>query len=214
MELYIDSANIEQIAQVMPLGILQGVTTNPTLIAKEKRDFQTLIRNIAKLVDGKIWCQVTSTEAESMVNEALEINSWAKNIVIKLPMGMEGLKAASILSRKGVETNMTLVYSVPQAVLAAKAGVSYVSPYVGRVDDTGWDGMSLIKEIVDVFQSLQVKTKVIAASIRGPQQVIDALRTGVHAVTMPYQVLLSMVRNPMTDIGLEQFMTDWNNANM
>jgi transaldolase len=210
MEFYIDTANLKQIEEVMPLGILEGVTTNPSLVARENRDFKELIQEIAKRVDGKIWAEVVSTEANAMVEEALEINQWAPNMVIKLPMGFEGLKAASRLSKLNVETNMTLVYSVPQAILAAKAGVKYVSPYAGRMDDIGWNGVGLIQEIVEAFSNLKLNTQVIAASIRGPQHVLDVLAAGVHAVTMSYDVLKKMIQNPMTDIGLEQFLTDWN----
>jgi transaldolase len=210
MEFYIDTANLKQIEEVMPLGILEGVTTNPSLVARENRDFKELIQEIAKRVDGKIWAEVVSTEANAMVEEALEINQWAPNMVIKLPMGFEGLKAASRLTKLNVETNMTLVYSVPQAILAAKAGVKYVSPYAGRMDDIGWNGVGLIQEIVEAFSNLKLNTQVIAASIRGPQHVLDVLAAGVHAVTMSYDVLKKMIQNPMTDIGLEQFLTDWN----
>jgi transaldolase len=214
MELYIDTANLDDIKEAMSLGILEGVTTNPTLVAREKRQFQELIREIAPHVPGKIWCEVIGLDAESMIREARDMAAWAPKVVVKLPMGKEGIKAASTLSREGVETNMTLVYSVAQAVLAAKAGVAYVSPYLNRVDEIGWSGAALIGNIVKTFADLRLGTKVIAASIKGPQQVLDVLNLGVDAVTMSCQVLYQMMNNPMTDIGLSRFLADWKAAGL
>lgn len=211
MEMYVDTANLDQIREAVSLGILDGVTTNPSIIAKEKRNFKEMIARIAELVPapGKVWCEVIGTDADTMVREALDMQTWASRVVVKLPMGAEGVKAASRLSKEGVETNMTLVYSVPQALLAAKAGVSYVSPYLGRVDDVGWSGATLIGDIVKAYAAFGLNTKVIAASIRGPQQVLDMFRVGVDAVTMSYPVLEAMLNHPMTELGLNQFLRDW-----
>ncbi|GGG05956.1 fructose-6-phosphate aldolase [Paenibacillus abyssi] len=214
MELYVDTANIGQIKEAVSLGILEGVTTNPSIVAREGRPFKELIQEIGSIVPGKVWCEVVATEAEGMVHEAREISTWVPRAVVKLPMGAEGIKAASRLAQEGIETNMTLVYSVPQAILAAKAGVNYVSPYLGRVDDTGWSGADFIRGIVNAYRMLGFDTKVIAASIRGPRQVLDVLQLGVDAVTMAYPVLMSMMRHPMTDIGLQQFLKDWEDAGL
>ncbi|MFD0716621.1 fructose-6-phosphate aldolase [Paenibacillus sp. GCM10027626] len=214
MELYIDTADLKQIKEAMSWGILEGVTTNPSLIAREKRGFEEQIRDIAKEVQGKVWCQATGADAAAMVEEARMFQSWATDVVVKLPMGAEGIKAASRLSKEGIETNMTLVYSVGQAVLAAKAGVQYVSPYLGRVDDVAWSGANLIGDIAAAFSQLGLPTKVIAASVRGPQQVLDMFRLGAHAVTTSYPVLVAMMKHPMTDIGLEGFMQDWREAGL
>lgn len=214
MELYLDSADIQQIEQATKLGILDGVTTNPTLIAKEGRDFETVIREISEVVDGKIWAEVIGTESDTMIEEALRINGWAQNMVVKLPMGTEGLKAARTLSSKGLQTNMTLVYSVSQAILAAKASVSYVSPYAGRVDDVGWSGEEFIGGIASVFATQRLETRVLAASVRSPQQVVALAKSGVDGVTVPYEVLIKMAHHPMTEVGLTQFLKDWDEAKL
>ncbi|MCA0757596.1 fructose-6-phosphate aldolase [Paenibacillus sp. N4] len=214
MELYVDTADLTQIREAVALGILDGVTTNPSIIAKQKRPFRETIGGIAELVPapGKVWCEVIGTDADTMVAEAKEMQAWAPRVVVKLPMGAEGVKAASRLSKEGIETNMTLVYSVPQAIIAAKAGVAYVSPYLGRVDDAGWSGEALIGDIVQAYKDLGLSTKVIAASIRGPRQVLDMFRVGVDAVTMAYPVLEAMLNHPMTEIGLNRFLQDWQDA--
>lgn len=214
MELYLDSADFQQIEQAANLGILDGITTNPTLIAKEGRDFETVIREISQVVDGKIWAEVIGTESDTMVKEALRINGWAQNMVVKLPMGIEGLKAARTLSGKDIQTNMTLVYSISQAILAAKAGVSYVSPYAGRVDDVGWSGQEFIGDIASVFAIQNLETRVLAASVRSPQQVVALAKSGVDGVTVPYEVLIKMTQHPMTDVGLDQFLKDWDEAKL
>ncbi|GIQ65825.1 putative transaldolase [Paenibacillus cisolokensis] len=214
MEFYIDTADLAQIKEAMSWGILEGVTTNPSIVAREKRGFEELIREIARETPGKVWCEVIGTDADTMVEEARMFRNWADRVVVKLPMGAEGVKAASRLSKEGIETNMTLVYSVGQAVLAAKAGVRYVSPYLGRVDDVAWSGATLIGGIVETFARLGLPTKVIAASVRGPQQVLDMLNLGVHAVTTSYSVWAAMMKHPMTDIGLEGFLRDWKEAGL
>lgn len=209
-----DSADIQQIEQAANLGVLDGVTTNPTLIATEGREFETVIREISEVVDGKIWAEVIGTESNEMVEEARRIDRWARNMVVKLPMGLEGLKAAKVLSEEGLQTNMTLVYSVSQAILAAKAGVSYVSPYAGRIDDIGWSGVEFIRDIAAVFAVQHFDTKVLAASVRSPQQVVALARSGVNGITVPYEVLVKMAQHPMTDVGLDQFLKDWDEAKL
>ncbi|BBI33572.1 transaldolase family protein [Cohnella abietis] len=210
MEFYLDTANIEEIKEAGNLGFLDGVTTNPSILAKEGENPESRIKEIANYVPGKIWCQVTAETADEMYEQARTMNSWVKHAVIKLPMTPNGLSAAARLVQQGIEVNMTLVYSLPQVLLAAKAGVTYISPYVGRIDDLGWDGQRFIQEALDTLQKLGSTTKVIAASIRSPQVVVDLAVSGVHAVTMQYGVLQAMFRSPMTDIGLASFQADWN----
>lgn len=214
VEFYIDTADLAQIREAMSWGVLDGVTTNPSIVAREKRGFEELIRDIGRATTGKVWCEAVGANADAMVEEARAFRQWADRVVVKLPMGAEGVKAASRLAKEGIETNMTLVYSVGQAVLAAKAGVQYVSPYLGRVDDVAWSGAELIGGIARTFSRLSLPTKVIAASVRGPQQVLDMLNIGVHAVTTSYPVWAAMMKHPMTDIGLEGFMRDWKEAGL
>ncbi|QYJ17123.1 Transaldolase [Rubrobacter xylanophilus DSM 9941] len=216
MEIYLDSANLSQIEHAVELGILDGVTTNPTLIAKEGGDFENIIRKISQVIKGKgkIWAEVISTKSEAMVEEAIRMTGWATGMVVKLPMGLEGIKAASILSREGIQTNMTLISSVSQALLAAKAGVSYVSPYAGRVDDIGWSGSGLIQGIVEAFSAQGFATKILAASVRSPHQAAELVRSGVDGITVPYGVLIGMAQHPMTDLGLDQFLKDWSEAGL
>ncbi len=194
--------------------MLDGVTTNPTLIAKEGRGFEEIIRAIDGAVEGKIWYEVVATDAEAMVSEALAMRGWARQPVIKIPMGPEGIEATSCLSREGMEINVTLVYSVPQALLAAKAGASWVSPYAGRMDDLGIAGVDLIGDIVEAFATQGLATKVLAASIRGPHHVAELAKRGVDGMTMPYEVLLGLTHHPATDAGLEQFSQDWKSAGL
>lgn len=214
MELYVDTADLSQIRRASELGVLDGVTTNPTLVAKAGKNFEKLIREIDGAVDGKVWCEVIGTDAEAMVEEASRMRHWAEKPVIKVPMGPEGLKAVSRLSREGVETNVTLVYSVPQAILAAKAGASWISPYAGRIDDTGVSGADLISEMVDVYARQDFRTKVLGASVRGPMHVVELARGGVHGLTMPPDVLLALAHHPATDVGLEKFLKDWSEAGL
>jgi transaldolase len=209
MELYVDTANIEEIKAASRLKFLDGVTTNPSIIAREKEDFRSKIREISQYVDGKIWCQVTGKTSEEMYNQAVEMNSWGNKMVIKLPMNFEGLAAASELVKKGIEVNMTLVYSLSHVVLAAKAGVAYISPYVGRTDDHSLDGQRFIKEAMETIRNIGGQTKVIGASIRSPQIVVDLANIGVDAITMSFDTLKKMFQSPLTDIGLKQFMDDW-----
>lgn len=209
MKLFIDTAIVEEIKKANDMGVICGVTTNPSLIAKSGRDFKEVITEITNIVDGPISAEVVSTEAEGMVKEADELVKIHKNIVIKIPMTEEGLKATKILSSKGVKTNVTLIFSAAQALLAARAGATYVSPFLGRLDDIGMDGMELIKEIVEIFEIHDIRTEIIAASIRSPIHVTKSARCGAHIATVPYKVIIQMAKHPLTDIGIEKFLKDW-----
>lgn len=209
MKLFIDTANIEEIKAANDLGVICGVTTNPSLIAKEGRDFKTVIKEITSIVDGPISAEVISLEAEGMVSEALDLVKIDKNIVIKIPMTAEGLKAVKELSSKGIRTNVTLIFSAAQALLAAKAGASYVSPFVGRLDDINSDGMCLIEDIVTIFGNYGIETEIIAASIRNSMAVTDCAKAGADIATVPYKVIMQMIKHPLTDAGIEKFLKDW-----
>ncbi len=209
MKFFIDTANVEHIREANELGVICGVTTNPSLIAKEGRDFVEVVKEITSIVDGPISAEVISLEHKKMVEEALELVKIHKNIVIKLPMTLEGLKATKILSSQGIKTNLTLVFSATQALLAARAGASYVSPFLGRLDDVGMDGMNLIQEIVEIFDVHGITTEIIAASVRHPIHVIQAARIGAHIATVPYNVIVQMTKHPLTDAGIEKFLKDW-----
>lgn len=212
MKLFLDTANIEEIKEINSWGIIEGVTTNPSLIAKEGNiDFETVIYNIAGMVDGPISAEVLSLNHEGMVEEGRKLWKVHPNIVVKIPMTEEGLKATRILYSEGVKTNVTLIFSASQALLAAKAGATYVSPFVGRLDDIGQNGMTLIHEISDIFATHCIETEIIAASIRHPIHVIEAARAGADIGTIPYKVFKTMVKHPLTDKGIEGFMRDWEN---
>lgn len=209
MKLFIDTANVEQIREANELGVICGVTTNPSLIAKEGRDFVEVVKEITNIFDGPISAEVISLESAKMVEEARELSKIHKNIIIKIPMTLEGLKAVKILSSEGIRTNVTLIFSATQALLAARAGATYVSPFLGRLDDVGQNGMNLIEEITDIFDRHDIKTEIIAASIRNPIHVIDAARLGAHIATVPYNVIVQMSKHPLTDLGIERFLKDW-----
>ncbi len=209
MKLFIDTANVAEIKAANELGVICGVTTNPSLIAKEGRIFKEVVNEITSIVDGPISAEVISLQAEGMVSEALELAKIHKNIVIKLPMTLEGLKATKALTEKSIKTNVTLIFSSAQALLAARAGATYVSPFLGRLDDIGMNGMNLIEEIVDIFDVHAIKTEIIAASIRNPIHVIEAARIGAHIATIPYNVIVQMAKHPLTDVGIERFLKDW-----
>ena len=209
MKFFIDTANVDDIRRANDMGIICGVTTNPSLIAKEGRDFKQVVTEIAGIVDGPISAEVISLEADKMVEEALPLAAINKNIVIKLPMCEEGLKACKQLTAKGIKTNVTLVFSAAQALLAARAGATFVSPFLGRLDDIGMEGMALIEEIVDIFNASNLDTEIIAASIRNPIHVTAAARVGCHIATVPMNVLLQMIKHPLTDNGIERFLKDW-----
>ncbi|SDY69224.1 transaldolase [Proteiniborus ethanoligenes] len=209
MKLFIDTANIEEIKEINDWGVICGVTTNPSLIAKEGRDFKEVIHEIVSIVDGPISAEVISLNADGMVEEALELAQIHKNIVIKIPMTKDGLKAVSILNKKGIKTNVTLIFSASQALLAARAGATYVSPFVGRMDDISNEGIDIIEDIVDIFDLHGIGTEIISASIRHPMHVIDSAKAGAHIATIPYNVFQTMVKHPMTDLGIERFLKDW-----
>lgn len=209
MKLFIDTANTEEIREASELGVICGVTTNPSLIAKEGRDFVEVVKEITTIVDGPISAEVISLAHEKMVSEALELAKIHENIVIKIPMCAEGLKAVKILSEKGIRTNVTLIFSAAQALLAARAGASYVSPFLGRLDDIGSEGMILIRDIAEIFRVHQLSTEIIAASIRHPIHVIEAAKAGCHIATIPYKVIMQMIGHPLTDAGIARFLKDW-----
>ena len=209
MKLFIDTANVDYIREANDLGVICGVTTNPSLIAKEGRDFKEVVTEITSIVDGPISAEVISMEAKGMVEEALELAKIHPNIVIKIPMCAEGLKATKILHAKGVKTNVTLIFSAVQALLAARAGATYVSPFLGRLDDIGQDGMILIEDIAEIFDLHGIDTEIIAASIRHPIHVLEAAKAGSHIATVPYNILMQMINHPLTKSGIERFLKDW-----
>ena len=209
MKLFIDTANTDEIAKANEYGFLSGVTTNPSLVAREGATFHELIRQIAGMVRGPVNAEVLATDTAGMVAEGLSISALASNIIVKIPMTGDGLKAVKALSAKGVRTNTTLVFSPAQALLASQAGANFVSVFVGRADDVGVDGIDIIRQIAELFDRRGITTEIIAASIRGPKQVVDAGMAGAHYATAPFKVLMQMMMNPLTDIGLAKFMKDW-----
>lgn len=212
MKLFIDTANVNDIREANEWGVICGVTTNPSLIAKEGRVFEEVVKEITGIVDGPISAEVISLEADKMVEEAIPLSKIHPNIVIKLPMCAEGLKACKKLTAMGIKTNVTLVFSAAQALLAANAGATYVSPFLGRLDDIGMEGMALISEIVDIFNAQGIGTEIIAASIRNPIHVTAAARLGCDIATVPMNVLRQMIKHPLTDLGIERFLKDWEGA--
>jgi transaldolase len=209
MKLFIDTANVSEIREANDLGVICGVTTNPSLIAKEGRVFEEVVKEITEIVDGPISAEVISLQADKMVEEAVPLSEIHKNIVIKIPMCAEGLKAVKALSGKGIKTNVTLIFSAAQALLAARAGASYVSPFLGRLDDVGTQGLGLIAEIVEIFDAQRIETEIIAASIRNPVHVTESARMGCHIATIPMSVIRQMIEHPLTRIGIERFLKDW-----
>jgi len=209
MKLFIDTANVNHIREIESWGVICGVTTNPSLIAKEGRNFEEVVKEITGIVDGPISAEVIDTKVEGMVKEARELAKIHANIVIKIPMTAEGLKATKILTAENIKTNVTLIFSAAQALLAARAGATYVSPFLGRLDDIGMDGMNLIEEIVEIFDIHNIDTEIIAASIRNPIHVLSCARLGAHIATVPYATLVQMINHPLTDSGIERFLKDW-----
>jgi len=209
MIFFLDTANIDEIREANSWGVIAGVTTNPSLIAREGRDFREVVNEICSIVDGPISAEVISMEAEGMIREAEEIAAWHPNIVIKVPMIPEGLKATKVLSEKGIKTNLTLIFSASQALLAARAGATYVSPFIGRLDDISTDGMDLIRDIAEIFAIHGIESQIIAASVRHPMHVIEAARAGAHIATVPFKVLQQLCKHPLTDQGIERFLADW-----
>lgn len=212
MRIFLDTANIDEIREAAKLGVVSGITTNPSLLAKERTaDMKAVVQEIASIIDGPISAEVLSLEPNAMIEEARVVSSWSPNIVVKIPMSESGLQAISTLSREGIRTNLTLCFSLNQALLGTIAGATYVSPFVGRLDDISHDGMQLVSDIVKVFDHFKVSTQVLAASIRHPLHVVVAAKAGAHIATVPYKVLKQMVRHPLTDIGIARFAEDWQN---
>ena len=209
MKIFLDTANIEQIRQANALGAIEGVTTNPSLLSKEQGDWKKIIRQICKEIDGPVSVEVIATESPAMLAEARDLVKIAPNIVVKVPVTLEGLKAIKELHLRGIETNATLVFSANQALLAAKAGATYVSPFIGRLDDIGQDGMQLVQDLMSIFRNYDLPTQVLAASIRNSSHFFQAALLGADAITIPLGVLLELVRHPLTDSGLAKFLSDW-----
>lgn len=209
MKFFIDSANIDHIKEAASYGLLDGVTTNPSLVAKEGKNFKELLNEIVKIVDGPISAEVVSTEYNGILKEAEELAKIHKNIVVKVPLIKEGIKAVKTLSEKGIKTNVTLCFSASQAILAAKAGATYISPFVGRLDDISHDGMDLISQIVTIYRNYDFKTQVLVASIRHPLHIVEAGLMGADVCTIPFEVIERLFKHPLTDIGLDKFLSDW-----
>ena len=209
IKFFLDTANIEEIREASSWGVIDGITTNPTLVAKEGREFRELVDEICTLVDGPISVEAVGQTAQEIVPEAQGLARIHPNIVVKTPQTIEGLKAIKILSNKGIKTNATLTFSPSQALLAAKAGATYVSPFIGRLDDISHVGMDLVRDIKTIFENYNYRTQVIVASVRNPLHVIDAALAGAHVVTIPFRVLKQLIRHPLTDIGIEKFLADW-----
>jgi transaldolase len=210
MRIFLDTANIEQIRHTAKLGLISGVTTNPSLVAKEgSSNLKSRILEICSLVDGSVSVEVLSLDVEGMIKEARELASWHKNVTVKIPVSEAGYEAVSVLSKENIKTNLTLCFSPTQTLLGARAGATYVSPFVGRLDDIGHRGMDVVSETVEIFTKYNLKTQVIAASIRHPLHVIEAARAGSHIATVPYDVLMKMMKHPLTDSGIARFIEDW-----
>ena len=212
MRFFIDTANVDEIRKAAKMGFICGVTTNPSLIAKEGRDFNEVIQEITQIVDGPISGEVISLEAEKMIEEAREIAKIHPNMVVKIPMTAAGLEAVSVVSKEGIKTNVTLIFSATQALLAARAGATYVSPFLGRLDDISTDGLTLIEDIAEIFSIHDIDTQIIAASIRHPMHVLECAKAGAEIATVPYKVLMQMIEHHLTKSGIERFMKDWESA--
>ena len=209
MKFFIDTANVKEIREAASLGIVDGVTTNPSLIAKEGRDLKTVIQEICSIVDGPVSAEAVSLKSDEMIAEGEMLAAIHKNVVVKLPMTRDGLKATKVLAEKGIPVNVTLIFSPSQALLAAKVGAAYVSPFVGRLDDISQYGMDLVSQVLEIYQNYGYATEVIVASVRNPLHVVDAARAGAHIATIPFNVLDQLVKHPLTDIGIEKFLADW-----
>ena len=210
MRIFLDTANIDQIRQAAKLGIISGVTTNPSLVSKEgPADYKAVVKEICSIIPGPISVEVLTEEAQAMIEQARDISTWAPNVVIKIPATTDGLGVTSALAKEGIKVNFTLCFSLNQAILGALAGATYVSPFVGRLDDIGHNGMELVRDIVAVFDNYKISTQVIAASLRHPQHCVAAAKAGAHIATVPHKVLMQMIRHPLTDIGVANFLSDW-----
>lgn len=214
MKFFIDTANVKQIREVNDLGLLDGVTTNPTLIAKEKRGFRETIEEICSVVKGPVNAEVIAPDTDGMLKEGREVASWAPNVTVKIPLTPDGMKATKILAAEGIKVNVTLVFSLPQALIAAKAGAAFISPFIGRLDDIGNDGMELIADCVNMVDDFGFSSEIIAASIRGLPHVIESIRIGAHIATVPYATLMALFKHPLTDKGIDSFLKDWNAAGL
>lgn len=210
MKFFIDTASIAEIREAAAMGILDGVTTNPSLVAKEGKEFRPLLKEICEIVNGDISAEVVSTVADEMIKEGKELARIHKNIVVKIPLIKEGLKAVKILKAEGIRTNVTLCFSANQALMAAKAGAYIVSPFIGRLDDISQNGMDLIRQVVTIYRNYGFKTQVLVASVRHPVHVVEAAMIGADICTMPFKVIDQLIKHPLTDIGLEKFLADWN----
>lgn len=210
MKFFLDTGNIDEIREGILLGMVDGVTTNPSLVAKEKRDFDSVVREILEIVEGPVSLEVVSLDAPGMVEEGKTLAGLGENVVVKIPMTAEGLKATRVLSEQGIAVNETLIFSPSQALLAAKAGASYVSPFVGRLDDISHTGMDLVEQILTIFDNYDLNCEVIVASVRNPLHVVEAAMLGAHIATMPFKILEQLIRHPLTDLGIEKFLADWN----
>ncbi len=209
MKFFIDTANVNEIRKAWDLGVIDGVTTNPSLISKEGREAVTILQEICSIVNGPVSAEAVSMSADDMVKEAASLSKIHQNIVVKIPMTEDGLKAVKKLSGMGIKTNVTLIFSPTQALLAAKAGATYVSPFVGRLDDISHSGMDLVGEIIDIYGNYMFHTEIIVASIRNPLHVVEAAKMGAHIATIPYSVIIQLIKHPLTDIGIEKFLKDW-----
>lgn len=210
MRIFLDTANIDQIRKAAKLGIVSGVTTNPTLVSTEgAADYEALVKEICSIIDGPVSAEVTAEGVGAMIEQAKRISSWAPNVVIKVPATIGGLEVTRTLAKENIKVNFTLCFSLNQALLGALAGAAYVSPFVGRLDDVGHNGMELVKDIVEVFRSYEFNTQVIAASIRHPEHCVAAAKAGAHIATVPYKVLMQMINHPLTDVGVARFAADW-----
>ena len=209
MKFFIDTSNIQEIKKAKEWGLVDGVTTNPSLVSKEGREFKELIKEICSIVDGPISAEAVSLDAEGMIKEARELSKIHKNIVVKIPMTLEGLKAVKVVAKEGIKTNVTLVFSPTQALMAAKAGAAYASPFVGRLDDISHNGMDLVSQILSIYENYDFATEVIVASVRHPLHVVDAALLGAHIATIPFKVIEQLSKHPLTDIGIERFLKDW-----
>ncbi len=209
MKFFVDTANVDQIRQADAWGLCDGVTTNPSLVAKEGRDFREVIEEICSITDGPVSAEAVTLEAETIVEEARELSSWAPNIVVKVPLIPEGIKAVHICAQEGIKTNVTLCFSPLQALIAAKAGANYISPFVGRLDDISHVGMDLVAQIKQIYDNYGFETEIIVASVRNPLHVVEGAMMGAHIATVPFDVLAKFFNHPLTDIGIERFLADW-----
>ncbi|HET97719.1 MAG TPA: fructose-6-phosphate aldolase [Desulfurivibrio alkaliphilus] len=209
MKFFIDTANLEEIAQAVDMGMVDGVTTNPSLVARENKPFEALLKDIAALVDGPISAEVISSDSGGMVEEGRKLAALHPNIVVKIPMTTAGLKAVKQLHGHGIKTNVTLIFSASQALMAAKAGADYVSPFVGRLDDISENGMNLVQDVLEIFDNYAYSTEVIVASVRHPMHVVESALMGAHIATIPFKVIAQLASHPLTDIGMEKFLSDW-----